>query len=365
MKGELISVIVPVHNGQDYLEKCIDSIENQTYENLEILVVNDGSTDRTGEICACLQEKYGNLQVFTLADVGVSAARNYAMDRAKGEYITFVDADDRLCPGTLAYLYERIEATGSDLAGCRFAVFGTEDAWQGVLQNAGKEPMDRRILDGKPADGRMPGKAADSKTEAQRVREACYDRHQYLTESILKDNCRCWSKLYRRKLIDRVRFREGLTVGEDMLFLVDILPYIEKAVETDYPGYGYYQNPGGVMKRPFTPSYMDQIRCWEIAQELILQMDGALKPRTAGKIITSVMLAVGKIAMCSGKERREAGEYLVKSREILKEQLQVPGSISYLPEGYGIKVKMFRYLPGVYVRLYHGLQSLKAVIKGS
>lgn len=348
MRKELISVIVPVHNGQAYLENCIDSIESQTYDKLEILVVNDGSTDRTAEICEQLQDKYENIKVYTLKDLGVSAARNHAIDRAEGEYITFVDADDRLCPDTLRYLYERINAADSDMAGCRFALWSTEDEWRQVLKGA-----ETRNAAAGPGD--MTGS----------VKENCYDRHQYLTDSILMDNCRCWSKLYRRQLIDRVRFREGLTVGEDMLFLVDVLPYLERAVETAYPGYGYYQNPGGVMRRPFAPSYMDQIRCWEMAREAILQMDEGLRPRMAAKIITSVMLTVGKLALCSAKERREAREYLAQCRRKLKDQLRVRGSTAYLPEGYNIKVKLFHRLPGLYIWLYHGLQMIKNRQRGA
>lgn len=333
MKSDLISVIVPVHNGQAYLENCIDSIVGQSYDNLEVLIVNDGSTDRTGEICAGLQEKYENITVFTLADLGVSAARNYAIERAKGAYVTFVDADDRLCPGMLRYLHERITATNSDLAGCRFRTWSTEEAWKII-----RESMEQ---------GESP------------VSENLYESKQYLQESILRDNCRCWSKLYRRQLIDKVRFWEGLTVGEDMLFLVDILPYLGKAVETSYPGYGYYQNPGGVMQRPFTPSYMDQIRCWEIAREIMLEMDETLRPQTAAKIITAVMLAAGKIALCTAQERRKAGDYLAQCRKKLQEQMQVSGCAAYLPEGYWLKAKCFGHFPGLYIKLYRILQEVK------
>lgn len=329
----MISVIVPVHNGQAYLENCIDSIVGQSYDDLEILIVNDGSTDRTGEVCAGLREKYENITVFTLADLGVSAARNYAIERAKGAYVTFVDADDRLCPGMLQYLYERITATDSDLAGCRFRTWSTEEEWKII-----RESIEQ-------------GESVSS--------ENLYDSRQYLKESILRDNCRCWSKLYRRQLIDKVRFREGLTVGEDMLFLVDILPFLHKAVETTYPGYGYYQNPGGVMQRPFTPSYMDQIRCWEIAQEMILGMDETLKPQTAAKIITAVMLTAAKIALCTVKERRKAEDYLAQCRNKLQEQMLVSGYAVYLPGGYRLKASLFSHLPGVYIWLYRVLQEVK------
>ena len=343
MRDELISVIVPVHNGQRYLKNCIDSIEAQRYDNLEILVVNDGSTDGTAAVCEELKKTCENVQVFTLKDVGVSAARNYAMERVRGEYITFVDADDRLCPGVLDYLYERIKATGSDLAGCRFVPWSTEEDWGRIM--AGKQP--ERTAEGMQASTGAP------------MEEACFDSCHYLKDCILQDNCRCWSKLYRKGLIDQVRFREGLTVGEDMLFLVDLLPFLGRAVETAYLGYGYYQNPAGVMQRPFTPAYMDQIKCWELAGEEILRMDAGLKSRMAAKIITAVMLTVGKIAARPFRERKKAGAYLKRCREILGEQMRVEGSAAYLLPGYGLKSKWFYRLPGMYVWCYAPLQAAK------
>lgn len=336
MRTELISVIVPVHNGQAYLKNCIDSIAAQSYDNLEILVVNDGSTDQTAAVCEDLKKAYGNVQVFALEDVGVSAARNYALERAQGSYVTFVDADDRLCPGVLAHLHERIRETKSDLAGCRFAVWSTEEEWHKICA-AGET-------------GEAAGLPAD---------EACYDRGRYLRDCILQDNCRCWSKLYRKTLLEKVRFREGLTVGEDMLFLVDLLPFLGRAVETACPGYGYYQNPAGVMQRPFTPAYMDQIRSWELAEKEILQSDAGLKSRTAAKIIIAVMLTVGKIAARPSGERREAGAYLARCRAMLGEQMGVKGSAGYLPPGYRLKAKWFYCLPGMYVRCYPALQAAK------
>lgn len=359
MEKELISVIVPVHNGQAYLKNCIDSIEAQSYDNLEVLVVNDGSTDQTAAVCDDLKKAYGNLRVFTLEDVGVSAARNFAISQAQGDSVTFVDADDRLCPGVLAHLQERMAATGSDLAGCRFVVWSTEEDWKGITQ--GRESKEAAA--GMAAAGMAAGGAV-ADTAAAGTKEKCFDGRQYLTDCILQDNCRCWSKLYKRNLFTKAEFREGLTVGEDMLFLVDLLPFLRRAVETDYPGYGYYQNPAGVMQRPFTPAYMDQIRCWELAREEILKMDGGLESQMAAKIIIAVMLTVGKIAHCPKRERREASGYLARCRETLGEQMQVGGNAAYLPSGYAMKAKWFYRLPGLYVRCYGTLQSAKRRLSG-
>ena len=342
---ELISVIVPVHNGQDYLEKCIDSIAAQTYDELEIIVVNDGSTDKTAQVCEELQKKYAELHIITLPDLGVAAARNRAIEQAKGELITFVDADDRLRPDMLKRLYDSLRATGSDVAGCRFTAWSTEDEWKRIA-DIEPEAEDAESL-GTP-DGMLNMEAGKQ-----------FDCYHYLTDNILQDNCRCWSKLYRRSAIGTVRFREELTIGEDMLFLVDILPNIRNAVELEYEGYGYYQNPNGLMKRPFKPAYMDQIKCWELAGEEILGIDKELEPQVNAKLMIAIMLTVGKIALLSGQERRAAGEYLTICREKLSVYGGQKESYVYLPEGYETKVRFFNKAPGLYMVLYHMLQSIK------
>lgn len=326
---DLISVIVPVHNGEAYLEKCIESIVMQDHKALEILVVNDGSTDATAEICSRLCMQYENLRVIDLPDLGVSAARNRGLEQAKGDYITFVDADDRMRPGMLRRLLEMLQETESDMAGCQFAVWGTEEEWE-QLAEAGNASSDMKKL--------------------QAV--TTYNSNCYLKENLLRGNTRCWSKLYRRSLITRVRFRQGLSIGEDMLFLVELLPHIKQAVETEWPGYGYYQNPGGVMRRPFTPAYMDQIYCWEMARELIAKQDGALVVQADAQIMVAVMLTVGKIALLPETERKKAGEYLRVCHRKLKGLAGRKACYASLPSGYGIKVRMFAILPGLYVRLY-------------
>ena len=126
----LISVIVPVYNGESYLRSCIESIENQTYQKLEIIIINDGSTDSTGKVCVELKENYENIRIITTEDEGVSAARNAGLDLAKGALITFVDADDRLRPRTLEVLAGVLRKTGSDMAGCSFHSSSVDQAWK-------------------------------------------------------------------------------------------------------------------------------------------------------------------------------------------------------------------------------------------
>ena len=92
----LISIIIPVYNVEDYLHYAIESLEKQTYKNFEIILVNDGSTDDSGKLCDEYSEKYSNVRVFHKENGGLSDARNFGVQQAKGEFITFLDPDDYL-----------------------------------------------------------------------------------------------------------------------------------------------------------------------------------------------------------------------------------------------------------------------------
>ena len=325
----LISVIVPVYNGQDYLENCIRSIEDQIYAKLEIIIVNDGSTDATGAVCDRIKRDYDNLQVLTLEGKGVSVARNVGVDAAKGDFITFVDADDRLCPETLNTLYDCMIDTGSDVAGCSFFTWSSEEEWQ---QGA--------------AGGKVSGEKAAGQTYV-------YDTDGYLKKALLCGNSRCWSKLFRREIFDKIRFPENLTIGEDILFLTRMLPYVGRIVETDYKGYGYFQNPWGTMNREFTPRYMDQITCWELVREEIRRVDRSLDAQVTTLYMMGIMLTAGKLAMLPAAERRGQKKYISICHEKLKGAMRVLGAYGGLSAGYRLKVRMFLVCPNLYLSLYH------------
>lgn len=328
MMEERISVIVPVHNGQEYLAECVESIAGQTYSGLEIIIVNDGSTDGTQAVCEELAGRYHNVKVITLPDLGVSEARNHALEQMTGNYVMFVDADDRLKKDTAEKLYSILTEKECDVAGCGFGIWHTEEEL-------------RRLMEAEPGEAE------------QNITITEYDGYRFLSEGILNGNSRCWSKLYRRETIGDIRFRKDYTIGEDMLFLVDIQPNVRKAVEISYQGYCYYQNPNGAMQRPFTIEYMDQITCWETAREQILKLDQRLADRATSHILISVMLTVGKIALLPSGKRREFRECLRLCRRKIKKELKVKGAYRYLPSGYRLKTRFFAWLPGLYVFLYH------------
>lgn len=315
-----ISVVVPAYNAEAWIEECISSILQQSRSELEVLVVNNGSVDRTAKIVAQMAQKDARIRLFEQQNAGVSAGRNRGIDSAEGEYITFVDADDKIDSQMLEAMTECLEKEAADIAICDYI------AWNG-------EKTEKR---------------ENSENSLKTV-----DKDTYVSEYLLRGYTRCWSVLYRRDVIGKVRFRENLTIGEDMMFLVDLLTNLKRICITDYKGYYYRSNPNGAMMRPFTPSYMDEIRAWKMADEIIGGEYPQQKARTASILAVSAILVAGKLARLSSGERRKYRTYTAECRKVVTEALKVPGARAELPGGYGIKTALFRICPEGYLNLYH------------
>ena len=119
----LISVIVPVYNVEKYLKKCVNSITSQTYENLEILLVDDGSTDLSGQICNEFEKNDARIKVIHKKNGGLSDARNAGLDRAKGQYYAFIDSDDYIQDNTIEIMLNAVKKNKSEISVCNMIRF--------------------------------------------------------------------------------------------------------------------------------------------------------------------------------------------------------------------------------------------------
>ena len=210
----LISVIVPVYNTAPWLGRCLDSICAQTYRNLEILCVNDGSTDNSAEILEEYAAKDSRIKVITQENAGLSAARNTALEHAIGEWVTGVDSDDYLEP----CIYER--AMQSVAEGVDLVFFGVRD----VDEEGADIPANPYF--NLPAAG----------------------VHEMTPELAGQLNACFWSKLWRRGLIEenKLRFPHGL-VHEDEAFYFLTAPLVKRVAVCSAVGYYYVQRAGSIM----------------------------------------------------------------------------------------------------------------------
>lgn len=321
MTKNMVSVIIPVYNGMKWIEECLESVRAQSWNDFEIIVLDDHSTDGTIEIVQRMVKKDARIKLILRNDRGVSGARNEGIAQSDGEYITFLDADDKLAPKMLETLIGYLKAENSDI------ISG------GYYKLAENIPV---------------------KDETEKEYEIkTVDREHYLSDYLLHQHTHCWGVIYKSIVLKNAAFREDLSIGEDVMFLMELLPKLSRVTITDYKGYYYRVNQGGATLRPFVPSYMDEIKSWKLASEIIGQAYPRCVPRVEGIKAVSAMLAAGKIAQLPGQERKQYRDYITECRVVVKEALKVQGAKENLPSGYGIKTKLFLKCPKIYLDLYH------------
>ena len=138
MNGKyLVSVIMPVYNVEAYLSEALDSVINQSYDNLEIIVVDDGSTDGSGKICDEYAEKDERIRLIHQKNSGVSSTRNAALDAATGDFVIFIDSDDAYDPDYVTTMLDAMIENDADMVICRFTVHTTT----GVMKRTGTEEL--------------------------------------------------------------------------------------------------------------------------------------------------------------------------------------------------------------------------------
>ena len=187
--NRLVSVIIPVYNVRPYLEEALDSVLRQTYRNLEILVIDDGSTDGSGEVCDLYAARDPRVRVIHQENRGLSAARNAGLDAMTGGIVAFLDSDDAFLPGMVERMLAALEETGADVASCE--------------------------------SGRLPQRAPAAPETARSV--ALYDRDQVLEKTLTGGlGWAVWRRLYRARVFSDLRFPEG-RVYEDTAILPGLL----------------------------------------------------------------------------------------------------------------------------------------------
>ena len=209
---EKISIIVPIYKVQDYLDECIESIINQTYSNVEVILVDDGSPDRCPQMCDEWAKRDSRIRVIHKKNGGLSSARNAGLDVANGEYISFVDSDDFICSDALQNLYDRIK----------------DDKSIGITSGLVYRYQD--------------GFTSNFKDEWICSREIVIPASDFLLETMSqKTSYTVWNKLYRREVIGNTRFREGRN-NEDTLFMYDLGKNIVcmNVCMVEIPHYVYY-----------------------------------------------------------------------------------------------------------------------------
>lgn len=272
---DLISVIVPVYKVEAYLDKCIQSIADQTYQNLEIILVDDGSPDRCGAMCDAWAAKDSRIKVIHKKNGGLSDARNAGMAAATGDYVGFIDSDDFIAPDMYRHLLERMEADGSDIAACGVEMVREDGTGCGMLTPAGDHVLHR-----------------------QEALEAI------IREYPLKQPV--WYKLYKAELIRDIPFAVG-KYHEDVFWSWQVMARANRVSIFDTPCYFYLQRGGSIMGAGFSLKRLDALEAKCLRQDYLT----AHAPQLAGTgrcDLFFTCLYVGQLSLLhlDRDDRREA-----------------------------------------------------------
>lgn len=216
LQQDLISVIVPIYKVEKYLERCINSILNQTYNNLEIILVDDGSPDNCGKICDFYQKKDPRIKVIHKLNGGLSDARNAGLNIASGQYLGFIDSDDYIAPDMYEYLYYLIKNTNADIGICNACIV---------------------------SDFELPRYTDDNNPIVLHGNQIMYSM---ICDKLFTVNT--WNKLYKSSLFDKIKFPVG-RLYEDLATTYKLLDRADTVVVSKAKKYAYVQRNGSIMRQ--------------------------------------------------------------------------------------------------------------------
>lgn len=232
----MLSIIVPVYNVEQYLNRCVESLVQQSYHDLEILLIDDGSTDNSSTICDQWAKKDCRIRVIHQKNTGLSGARNTGLLHAKGDWITFVDSDDYVRP----QCYEKI-LTVLLPSKCDIGMFGVSC-----------ETDKKNIL-----------------YEDRFKENKIYAIDDILKFIVLPLKTASWNKIFRKRILENIIFPEKLIHGEDLVYFLRVLQKNITLISCDYIGYCYIKHSNSITSKPFNNHSNDEVICKDMACEII------------------------------------------------------------------------------------------------
>lgn len=312
MDKKLVSVIIPAYNIEDYIGRCLDSVLSQTYKNLEIIVIDDGSSDCTGEILDDYEKKNHRMKAIHKENGGVSSARNIGIDRANGDYIGFVDGDDWVDPKLFETLVKLINEENADIAHCGYQMVFPDRV--DYYYNTGK-----RVI----------------QTKEQGLKDLLAGE---MIEPAL------YNKLYKRELFENVRLNENLKINEDLDVNYRLFKKSQKSIYYDLPLYSYM-----IRKNSATGSNT-VIRKNEDSLKVLEQIKNDCKSEKEIYSIAYRRYVYLLMAIC----RMDIDQitYQKSKRDILKKELKTKDYKQYISSKLKIMSWLSCYFPAIIKLIY-------------
>lgn len=254
----MVSVLIPAYNAEKTIDRCMDSILSQTYQNIEVIIVNDGSTDNTLSILSDYAEKDKRIIIYNQPNKGVSAARNICLKNANGEYILYVDADDWIESNMIQRMVELIN--DADIVFCESDHAETSEQVE-YIENIKIEHWDQR----------------------QQMLE--FMKHKRMTGML-------WNKLIRRNLTEGVQFNEKTGYGEDAEFLWEILKKSKMLIFSNEKLYHHVLDQNSISYQLFNATKYSAILMWEKVNEEVKVLDLELKKLAKERLVSVVVYSL-------------------------------------------------------------------------
>lgn len=254
---DTISIIIPVYNVEKYLKKCIKSIINQTYTNIEIILVDDGSTDNSGKICDELKNKDSRIVVIHKKNGGLSEARNVGIENATGKYIAFVDSDDYILNDMYEILYRNLIENDADISICKYIYIKEEDK-------------------------------IDLKTDTNNIiiMNNLHAMKELLLNKMITNHA--WNKLYKKEIFDNIKFSVGKKYEDiDVMYL--LFEKSRKIVYQDITRYIYINREGSILHNKNPKLIQDYITIINNRYEYLSQRYKKLKEELDYNLLFSIL----------------------------------------------------------------------------
>lgn len=231
MKNAIVSVIVPIYKVELYLERCLDSIVNQTYNNLEIILVDDGSPDKCPEICDRYAKKDNRIKVIHKRNGGLSSARNAGIDVMKGKYVTFIDSDDFIREDAIEKWMNYVQKEDVCIVVGKYQIYNKGDVLNQEDINSVKK-------------------------------WSAYDAFRYM---FINDGklCSAWGKLYDARLFETLRYPESIQYAEDMYVIHLLFQKAENIIFVDAVQYYYSQEGESLVRSAFSEKKLQRVEAVE------------------------------------------------------------------------------------------------------
>lgn len=275
MTVDTISIIVPIYNVERYLERCLDSILSQTYTHLEVLLINDGSKDRSLEICEMYAKRDLRVKVINKVNEGVSVARNTGLEVATGKYIGFVDPDDWIESNMYEKLYECIRKTDYPICLCNY--------YKDTKKRSSKKTFHFK-------EDSLSAEAVKDYIVTNMIGlEDLMPKYTYIMGCV-------WRGLYERAFIEahELRFTKGITIMEDLVFMVQCLLKSNGVCIDHGARYHYVQNPKSTLHTYNQKMWEDQIKVHELLEKSLMEaaLEEEMRNRMDLRYISMVLSAI-------------------------------------------------------------------------